>query len=198
MRTNDARRLDHRMLTELRTRAVTRVQDGESPEVVARVLDIARATIYGWLARYRQGGWGALDAHKRGGRPPKLDAKALRWIYRTVTGKSPLQLRFPFALWTAAMVATLIRRQFGIALRDMARCGLYPASTTDLALPREPGLVVPSPLPVLPPRKGYRPVTRGLLVRRSALRAPSAARGPRSVQFRAFPFYWLTGYAGGL
>ena len=116
MRTNDARRLDHRMLTELRKRAVARVQDGESPEVVARVLDISRATIYGWLARYRQGGWGALEARKRGGRPPKLDAKALRWIYRTVTGKSPMQLRFPFALWTAGMVATLIRRQFGIAL----------------------------------------------------------------------------------
>jgi len=66
------------MLTELRNRAVARIQDRESPEVVARVLDISRATIYGRLSRYRQGVWGALDARKRGGRPPKLDAKTLR------------------------------------------------------------------------------------------------------------------------
>jgi transposase len=116
MRSTDARRLDHRMLTELRQRAVARVQAGESPEVVARVFGVSRQAMYGWLARYRQGGWHALDARKRGGRPPKLDAKAFRWIYQTVTGKSPQQLQFPFALWTAPMVATLIRRRFGVPL----------------------------------------------------------------------------------
>lgn len=104
------------MLTELRTRAVTQVQAGESPEVVARVFGVSRQAVYGWLARYRHGGWHALDARKRGGRPPKLDAKAFRWIYETVTGKSPQQLQFSFALWTAPMVATLIRRRFGVSL----------------------------------------------------------------------------------
>jgi transposase len=116
MRSNDARRLDHRMLTELRQRAVTQVQAGESPEVVARVFGVSRQAVYGWLARYRGGGWHALDARKRGGRPPKLDGKALRWLYQTVTGKSPQQLRFPFALWTAPLVATLLRRRFGVQL----------------------------------------------------------------------------------
>jgi transposase len=114
MRKNDARRLNHQSLTDLRKRAVSRVQEGESPEKVAQVLDIARGTMYGWLARYRQGGWGALDARKRGGRPPKLDGKALRWIYNTVTMKNPLQMKFPFALWTSGMIAILIRRKFGI------------------------------------------------------------------------------------
>lgn len=114
MRKNDARRLNHKSLTDLRRRAVARVQEGESPEAVAKVLDISRATMYGWLARYRNGGWGALDAAKRGGRPPKLDGKALRWIYRTVTMKNPLQMKFSFALWTSGMIAVLIGDKFGI------------------------------------------------------------------------------------
>jgi transposase len=51
----DARRLDRKTLTELRKRAVMSVQEGESPEVVARVLQVSRQAMYGWLARYRKG-----------------------------------------------------------------------------------------------------------------------------------------------
>jgi hypothetical protein len=37
MKKDDARKLDHQMLEAMRERAVRRVQEGESPEVVARV-----------------------------------------------------------------------------------------------------------------------------------------------------------------
>ena len=101
MRETDARRLKHTELTELRKRGVSAVQDGQRVTLVARVLGIQRSTLFGWLARYRRGGWDALDARKRGGRPPKLTAKMLAWIYDTVTTKDPRQMKFPFALWTS-------------------------------------------------------------------------------------------------
>src|SRR5580692_786508 len=116
MRANDARRLDHATLEAMRERAVRSVHDGESPEVVADVLGINRSTIYGWLAQYRRGGWGALKAKPLFGRPPKLDARAMQWVYKTVTEKNPLQLKFAFALWTRDMVAKLILDKFGVAL----------------------------------------------------------------------------------
>ena len=120
----DARRLTHKTLTELRKRAVSSVQSGQSPELVAKALGINRATMYGWLARYRNGGWAALDARKRGGRKPKLDAKAMRWIYDTITMKNPLQLKFSFALWTAKMVGDVIFQEFGVKLSKASVCRL--------------------------------------------------------------------------
>ena len=120
----DARRLTHTTLTELRKRGVASVQNGQSPEVVARALGISRATMYGWLARYRDGGWAALQARKRGGRQPKLNAKAIRWIYQTVTEKNPLQLKFTFALWTANMIGQVIDRKLGVKLSKASVCRL--------------------------------------------------------------------------
>jgi transposase len=73
MRENDARRLDHQTLQAMRERAVRQVREGESPEVIARVLGLNRPTVYGWLARYLRGRWGALKAKPLFGRPPKLD-----------------------------------------------------------------------------------------------------------------------------
>jgi transposase len=116
MRKHDARKLDHATLEALRERAVQRVQEGESPEVVARVFGIGRTAIYRWLAEYRRGGWGALKAKPLFGRPPKLDGKKLQWVYNTVTQKNPLQLKFVFALWTREMVAKLIKDKFGVKL----------------------------------------------------------------------------------
>ncbi len=74
MKNMDGRKLKHDVLTELRKRAVARVQSGESPEVVVKTLGFTRACIYNWLAMFRAGGWDALDAKKRGGRPRKLKA----------------------------------------------------------------------------------------------------------------------------
>lgn len=121
---SDGRALDHRTLTELRKRGVASIQAGERPTRVAAALGVNLRTLFRWLALYRQGGWGQLDAGKRGGRPRKLDGRALRWIYNTVTSKNPLQLRFPFALWTAAMLQKLIVQRYRVRLSHSSVCRL--------------------------------------------------------------------------
>jgi transposase len=147
MRTNDARKLDHATLQAMRERAVRSVQNGESPEVAARVIGVNRSTMYGWLAQYRRGGWGALKAKPLFGRPPKLDDKKLKWIYKTVTQKNPLQLKFVFALWTREMVAKLIKDKFNISLslgsvgRLLAQLGISCQKPLHHALERDEALV---------------------------------------------------------
>jgi transposase len=116
MRKNDARKLDHKTLEELRIRVVKRVQDGESPEGLAKALDLERSTVYGWPARYRQGGWNRLKAKPLAGCPPRLDRKKMRWVYDMVTRKNPQQLNFSFALWMRDIITKLIKDKFAMKL----------------------------------------------------------------------------------
>lgn len=116
MRETDGRKLKHDVLEALRIRAVRRIEQGESPEMVIKVLGMNRRTIYKWIAKYREGGIEALKATPLSGRPLKLSGAKLQWIFRTVVTKNPLQLRFPFALWTREMVKELIERKYGIKL----------------------------------------------------------------------------------
>lgn len=120
MKKRDGRALDHKALEAIRVQAVQRVEAGESPEDVIRVLGFARPVIYDWLAKYREGGLDALRAKAIPGRPPRLDGTQLRWLYKAITTKSPLQYRFEFALWTRGMVRDLIRERFGVRLSDVS------------------------------------------------------------------------------
>ena len=140
----DGRKLKHEVLTELRKRAVARVQSGESPEVVIRAMGFNRASIYNWLSMYRAGGWDALEARKRGGRPRKLNGRIIRWVYRVVVGSDPRQYKFPFALWTRNAIATLIYQRYDIRLsansvgRLLVQLGITPQKPLWRAYQQDP------------------------------------------------------------
>jgi transposase len=127
----DGRTLDHKTLEEIRIRAVQRVEASESPEDVIR----------------REGGIDALRAKPISGRPSKMTGRQLEWVYKTVTGKNPLQLRFEFALWTRSMIRELIREKFGVRLSEVSvgrmlrKLGLSPQRPLRRAYERDPELV---------------------------------------------------------
>ncbi len=144
---NDARKLDHKTLEAIRIRAVEQVQAGASPEAVIRALGFSRGCIYEWLARYRSGGWDNLRAKPLHGRPRKISGPQMKWIYNTVTLKSPQQFKFEFALWTRRMIRTVIKERFGIELslvsvgRLLAQLGLTCQKPLMRAFEQNPTLV---------------------------------------------------------
>lgn len=143
----DGRALRRGTQEEIRIRAVQQVEAGESPEAVIRALGYGRTVIYNWLAQYREGGLEALRAKPVRGRPTKLDGRQLRWIYTTVAGKNPLQMRFEFALWTRAMIRDLIRERFDVRLSEVSvgrllkKLGLSPQKPLRRAYQQDPKAV---------------------------------------------------------
>jgi len=141
------RKLDHKTLEALRVRAVQRVMDGESPEVVIKALGMSRARIYEWLAAYREGGFEALKAKQISGRPKKLSGEQIRELYTWITTFTPDQLKFNFALWTRGRVRELIRQKFNVRLSDVSvgrllrNLGLTPQKPLHRAYQQKPEAV---------------------------------------------------------
>jgi transposase len=95
-------------------------------------MGVTRQAVCSRLSLYRAGGWDALAARRRGGRPRKLDARAMQRVRQTVAMKDPRQPKFAFALWTTGMPARAIAQKFGITLsrtsvgRLLRQTGLTP------------------------------------------------------------------------
>jgi transposase len=147
VRDNDGRKLDHKTLEVLRMRAIERVAAGAHPEEVAVTMGFHKNTVYGWLARAREGGKDALKAKAVPGRPPRLNATQISKLYGFIVGVDPRQLSFEFALWTREMVREVIHREFGVKLsvvsvgRLLRTMGLSPQRPLHRAYQQNPDAV---------------------------------------------------------
>jgi transposase len=101
---------------EKRKLAVSAVQQGEKPTVVARVFKVPQRTLFYWLELYRHGGEHALREQKRSGRPRKVNAGVLQWLYEAITLGDPRQFQFEYCLWTIGIIRATLKRFQGIEL----------------------------------------------------------------------------------
>lgn len=112
----DGRKLNREAQADLRRNALERVQAGESPEDVARVMGRHRSWIYRILKSYEAQGEEGIGVHKAQGKPPLLDDRKREALRRVVLGRTPDQLKLEFALWTADQVAAYIFMRWKIRL----------------------------------------------------------------------------------
>jgi len=143
----DGRKLKHEVLTELRKRAVARVQSGESPEVVVRAMGFSRAC-YLQLAGHVSCRWLGCSGRPQTRRPSaQVEGPHDCWVYRVVVGTDPRQYKFPFALWTRNAIAALIDQRYGIRLsansvgRLLAQLGITPQKPLWRAYQQDPARV---------------------------------------------------------
>jgi transposase len=98
-------------LARRRQRAVTAYHEGESPTTIARVLGVERSTVHRWVRLARQPGGLAPKPLRR---PPRLSDPQLAQLEQLLL-RGATRYGWATDLWTAARVAALIQRQFGIA-----------------------------------------------------------------------------------
>jgi transposase len=100
-------------LERRRRRAVELMEQGESPTTIARILGVARPSLYRWrrAARSRPGG---LVAKPHPGPTPGLSDAQLEHLEDLLLDGATAH-GWANDLWTAPRVAEVIRRHFGIA-----------------------------------------------------------------------------------
>src|SRR3989337_2495892 len=141
----DTRTLSPSAQESLRIRAVKAVLAGHTQLEVAGIFEVPRQTVGLWIKAHRRGGLRSLKAKKRV--RPK-GGTLLPWqaaqIVRSITDRTPDQLKLPFYLWTREAVGRLIEDRFGIRLsvwtvgRYLAQWGFTPQKPARRAFERDP------------------------------------------------------------
>jgi transposase len=112
----DARTLEPSALYLLRRQAVRAVRGGMSQTDAARTFEASLRAISKWRRLNREGGLRALKRRDRRPGEGRRNAKRVAHIRSLIVGKLPDQLTLPSYLWTRAAVASLIAREYGIAV----------------------------------------------------------------------------------
>lgn len=99
-------------LERRRRRAVHAVDEGESPETVARTFGVARASVYRWLKLTKQADGLAAKPHP--GPAPRLSPKQHHRLEALLLEGAKAH-GWSTDLWTCARVVVLIQRHFGVS-----------------------------------------------------------------------------------
>jgi transposase len=130
-----------------RVSACEALENGVSADDVAKVLQVARSSVFDWWHTYRMQGKEALRTKKTRGPESKLTDGQMSQLYRLITGSDPRQLSFGLALWTRGMIQELIFRQFGVRLsiasvgNVLGKLGMSPQRPLYRAYEQDPGKV---------------------------------------------------------
>ena len=142
----DARCLCSHAQEALRLRVIHAIREGMKQVEAVRIFGVSRAAISKWVKQYRQGGAQALKAKPQG--RPKGPSRLKGWqaaqIVRTITDRTPDQLKMPFVLWTREAVVQLIEQRFGVSVsvwtvgRWLRRWGFTPQKPVRRAWEQNP------------------------------------------------------------
>lgn len=126
-RQDDARTLVPAAQAHVRRLAVKAVRAGLRQTAAAKTYGVSLRAVNKWVAIDKVGGLRALKPKRRGrrlGEGGRLRVAHAQRIRILILGRLPDQLKLPFYLWTRAAVASLIAREYGIAV-SLVTVGRY-------------------------------------------------------------------------
>lgn len=99
----------------LRQQAFAAFKAGRNAYAVSKELNLNESCVDNWFARFRQEGESALKERRRGPAPEtkaSLTTEEVRRLLKAVTGTTPDQLMFDFALWSSRAVVAFVEKKF--------------------------------------------------------------------------------------
>ena len=117
----DGRKIPDDVMYYIRVMAVNSIRVlGQSPEVIAKAYNFNRACIYRWLRQYDEGGFAALESDMAPGANPLVTGEMDEWLKQTVLHQTPVDFGYDTHLWTCAIVAAVLKQQFGVTVSESA------------------------------------------------------------------------------
>lgn len=98
-----------------RQQAFDAFKSGRKAYAVAKELNLNESCVDNWYARFRREGGAALVERRRGpasATRATLTAEEIQLLLKAVTGTTPDQLMFDFALWSSRAVVAYVARKF--------------------------------------------------------------------------------------
>jgi len=116
---NDGRKIPDDVMYYIRVMAVNAIRVlGHGPEEIAKAYNFNRHCIYRWLNQYDVGGFEALKSDTSPGAAPLLTGEMDEWLKHVVLSHTPLDFEYDTNLWTCAILAELLRKEFAVTVSE--------------------------------------------------------------------------------